>query len=160
MMHRVLSRACGVALLAFLAGGCATAALRIEPGPSPAAGRLSDVHLEPGTRTVVQLVGGETLQGTTRRLTADRLALVIPSADGSHERTIAESEIQMLARVVGRSKGSRGRIGAVIGAAVTAPFGISMIGDMVVVGAIAGALIGRATGDARAEIVFERGRGI
>ena len=36
------------------------------------------------------------------------------------------------------------------------PLGISVVGDMMVPAAIVGALIGRATGDSRAEVVFER----
>jgi hypothetical protein len=54
------------------------------------------------------------------------------------------------------SKGARGWLGAGIGALVSLPFGISMVGDMMVPAAIVGALIGRATGDSRAEVVFER----
>ena len=54
------------------------------------------------------------------------------------------------------SKAKRGWVGAAIGAAVSVPFGISMVGDMVVPAAILGSLIGRSTGDSRAEVVFER----
>ena len=54
------------------------------------------------------------------------------------------------------SKGTRGWLGAGIGALVSLPFGISMVGDMMVPAAIVGALIGRATGDSRAEVLFER----
>ena len=39
---------------------------------------------------------------------------------------------------------------------VSVPFGISMVGDMVMPAAILGSLIGRSTGDSRAEVVFER----
>jgi hypothetical protein len=39
---------------------------------------------------------------------------------------------------------------------VVAPFGVSMTGDMMLAGAIVGALIGRGTGNSRAEVVFER----
>ena len=54
------------------------------------------------------------------------------------------------------SKGTRGWLGAGIGALVSLPLGISMVGDMMIPAAIVGALIGRATGDSRAEVVFER----
>jgi hypothetical protein len=50
----------------------------------------------------------------------------------------------------------RGWIGAAIAAAASAPFGISMVGDMVIPAAVLGSLIGRRTGDSRAEVVFER----
>ena len=62
----------------------------------------------------------------------------------------------MLAKVVKMSKAKRGWIGAAIGAAVSIPFGVSMVGDMVVPAAILWAVIGRSTGDSRAEVVFER----
>ena len=74
----------------------------------------------------------------------------------SRARTIPEGEIETIARIVGLSKGARTLIGAAIGAAITVPFGISMVGDMIVPGAIAGAFIGRVTGDSRGEIVYAR----
>ena len=52
--------------------------------------------------------------------------------------------------------GRRGWLGAAIGALVSLPFGISIVGDMVVPAAIAGALVGRATRGSRAEVVYER----
>jgi hypothetical protein len=55
------------------------------------------------------------------------------------------------------SKRKRVWLGAAVGAAASLPFSISMFGDMVVPGAIAGALFGSGNGDVRTEIIFERG---
>ena len=73
------------------------------------------------------------------------------------ERHLAEADIVLVARVAGMSRGTRRRLGAAIAAAVSVPLGISMYGDMVIPAAIIGAFVGGATGDSRAEVVFERG---
>jgi hypothetical protein len=106
---------------------------------------------------IVQLVRGGTVQGKLVEVTADRLELERWDATvGRMGWSADHADIVLVARVVKMSKGARGRLGAAIGALVSLPFGISMFGDMMVPAAIAGALIGRGSGDSRAEVVFER----
>jgi hypothetical protein len=64
----------------------------------------------------------------------------------------------LVGRVKGRSSTTRGWIGAAIGAAVVAPFGISMTGDMTLLGAVVGGIIGRNSGNSHVEVLFERSR--
>ena len=58
--------------------------------------------------------------------------------------------------MVTMSRGKRAKIGAAIGALASLPFAVSMFGDMMMPGAIVGALIGYNSGQARAEVLFER----
>lgn len=60
-------------------------------------------------------------------------------------RYIAEEEIVCLARRVGKSTTTRAWLGALIGATASLPFGISMVGDMIMPAAIGGALVARNT---------------
>jgi uncharacterized membrane protein len=71
-------------------------------------------------------------------------------------RRVAEEEIVCLARRVTKSTTARGWLGALIGAAVSLPFGISMAGDMMMPAAIAGALIAGNTGQPRARVFLDR----
>ena len=73
-----------------------------------------------------------------------------------HERFFGDADIVLVARVVGMSKTRRRQLGAAIAAALSVPLGISMYGDMVIPAAVIGALVGGATGDSRAEVVFAR----
>jgi len=160
----------GVVLLALAATGCApaTSTVRVQPGREPVASRLADVVLPPGTEVVVQLTNGVSVGGTVGGFDSGRLDLLI-AASGTHSglaqpgtaqpavRAIAADEIQTLARVVRPSQAKRRRLGAVIGAALTVPLSMSMIGDMIIPGAIAGGLIGHQSGKPRAVIVYERG---
>jgi hypothetical protein len=158
-MTRPILSAAWLAMVALSVSGCAPAAksLRIEPGRTPAVSRLSEIRLPPGTHVVVSLTSGEQIRGRLEGVRPAEVDVLVPRPGaGVNLVTLQEPEIQSVARVVARSKGARTRIGAAIGAAVTLPFGISMVGDMIVPGAIAGAFVGRATGDSRGEIVFER----
>jgi hypothetical protein len=122
-----------------------------------AATRLADVQLPRGTETIVGLRGREALRGSLERITADRVELrANDSSGGSIVHSVDHADVTFVARVVGMSNRRRGWLGAAIAAAASVPLGISMIGDMVVPAAIIGSLIGRATGDSRAEVVFER----
>jgi hypothetical protein len=100
---------------------------------------------------------GETVRGRLERIGSDRIDLRVPDAFRGHVlHSIRHADVALLARVVKLPNARRGWIGAAIGAAVVAPFGVSMTGDMMLGGAILGGLIGRRTGDSRAEVVFER----
>lgn len=61
-----------------------------------------------------------------------------------------------LARRVGKSTTARGWLGALIGAIASLPFGISMVGDMMMPVAITGALIAGNTGQPKARVVLDR----
>jgi hypothetical protein len=78
------------------------------------------------------------------------------TADGLTTRRVAEGEIVCLARRVGKSTTARGWFGALIGATASLPFGMSMVGDMMMPAAIAGALIAGNTGQPRARVLFDR----
>lgn len=150
-------------LLAFCAAGCASAS-RTIPIARPTTGvvaRVADVQLPRGTGVIVRLVNGETIRGALDSNTQDRLELRSKDATGvMTPRGIDHADIVLVARVVKMSKGARGCLGAAIGAVASLAFAISMFGDMMVPGAIVGALIGRGTGDSRAEVVFERPKNV
>jgi hypothetical protein len=119
--------------------------------------QVADLRLPRGTETMVGLLSGDVLRGSLERITADRLDLrSIASAGGTIVHSVNHADIAFVARVVGTSKRTRAWLGAVIAAVASVPLGISMIGDMVVPAAIIGSLIGRGTGDSRAEVLFER----
>jgi hypothetical protein len=150
----------GLTLLVVLSNtGCVTVA-QTPPIVRPtglASTRLVDLQLPRGTETMVGLVGREALRGSLERITADRLELRSKDSAGrSIVHSVDHAEITFVARVVGMSNRARGWLGAAIAAVASVPLGISMVGDMVVPAAIIGSLIGRGTGDSRAEVVYER----
>ena len=157
-MTQLLIRRTGLGLFILLiaAGESGCAAARplplVRPANSAAVTNLADLRLEPGTQCLVGLIGGGKLRGTCESNSDDRLEL----RWWDETRSIPHAEITLVARVVKMSKGTRGWVGAGIGALVSLPLGISMVGDMMIPAAIVGALIGRATGDSRAEVLFER----
>ena len=109
----------------------------------------------PGADLLVLLRSGETARGALE--TVDGNVLVLRGTeDGFSTRRLAEVDIVCLARRVSKSTTARGWLGALIGAAASLPFGISMAGDMMVPAAIAGALIGGNTGQPRARILLDR----
>lgn len=71
-------------------------------------------------------------------------------------RYIAEEEIVCLARRVGKSTTTRAWLGALIGATASLPFGISMVGDMIMPAAIGGALVARNTDQPKARVLLDR----
>ena len=109
--------------------------LPVVTSPQGAASRLGDLTLPPGTTCLVTLVSGKTVQGITVALTADQL--VIDSVEGvsSRRRAIADADIARIARPTGRSKPFRGAMGAAIGAVVSLPLSMSMVGDAMLIGA-------------------------
>jgi len=146
-------------LLALSNAGCAsvTRSVPIERPTGLAVTRLSELRLPRGTDSIVRLVSGETVRGTLESVTLDQLELRLRGETGvMTQRSISHADIALVARVVRISTGARGCLGAAIGAVASLPFAISMFGDMMVPAAIVGALIGRGTGGARAEVVFER----
>jgi hypothetical protein len=151
---------CVVVVALSPAAGCAshTARLRLDPPSGPLAGTLAELQLAAGTDVVVDLRTGERLRG---RIASNAAGLLELSGVHPH-RTAAvrlpEADVVLVAEVKGRSKAARGRLGAVVAALISLPFGISMIGDMGVPAALLGAVIGRATGDARAVVVYHAAR--
>jgi hypothetical protein len=148
-----------LALAAALSVHCAAATTvpLDRPLDRPATGQLPDVRLEEGTECLVRLMTGDTVRGRLERIGSDRIDLRLPDAFRGHVlHSIRHPDVALLARVVKMSNARRGWIGAAIGAAVSAPFGVSRVGDMVLPAAVLGWLIGRRTGESRAEVVFER----
>lgn len=145
--------ACAMALGA---GGCAHATRPVVlERPAASVARLSDLPSMPGAYVVVLLRSGERAMGAVE--TIDGNVLVLRGAEeGSITRRVAEEEIVCLARRVGKSTTARGWLGALIGATASLPFGISMVGDMVMPAAIAGALIAGNTGQQRARVLLDR----
>jgi hypothetical protein len=158
MRYVAVVKGFSLALAAALSVHCAAAPLRLDRSVDrPASGQLADVRLDAGAECIVRLMTGETVRGRLERINSDRIDLRLPDAFRGHVlHSIRHADVAVLARVMKRSNAKRGWIGAAIGAAVVAPFGVSMTGDMMLPGALVGALIGRRTGDSRAEVVFER----
>ena len=159
MRYVPVSKGFWLALAAAFSAQCAAATtLPLDrPVDRPATGQLADVRLEKGTECIVRLMTGETVRGRLERIGNDRIDLRLPDAFRGHVlHSIRHADVALLAKVVKMSNARRAWIGAAIGAAVSVPFGISMVGDMVIPAALLGSLIGRSTGDSRAEVVFER----
>jgi hypothetical protein len=159
MRHVRVLKGVWLALAAALSVQCAAATtLRLDrPVDRPATGQLADVRLEKGTECIVRLMTGDTVRGRLERIGGDRIDLRLPDAFTGHVlHSIRHADVALLARVMKMSNARRGWIGAAIGAAVSAPFGVSRVGDMVLPAAVLGWLIGRRTGESRAEVVFER----
>lgn len=157
-MSSVVVRRTALALIVALgAASCAGSTPPIIRPTGLAVTRLADLRLPRGSELIVQLALGETVRGKLVAITADQLELELwDTTVGRIGWSGDHADIVLVARVVGMSRGRRGCIGAAIGALASLPFGISMFGDMMVPAAIAGALVGRGTGDSRAEVVFER----
>jgi hypothetical protein len=145
-------------LVALLATACATApdAIPLHRGPRPIVHELADLPLEPGARCLVRVMGGQTIRGVFLRMGNDRLEVRLDDREGTPTRRIDHRDVVFVARLVGKSKSTRGWIGAAVGALVSLPLSISMPGDMMIPAALAGSAIGMATGDSRAEVIFER----
>jgi hypothetical protein len=147
-----------VLLAAVVGTQCASGApTGIESGARPPATAFADVRLEEGTECIVRLMTGETVRGRLQRIGSDRIDLRLPDAFRGHvPRSIPHADVALLARVVKMSTTKRGWVGAAIGAAASAPFGVSMAGDMMIPAAPLGSVIARGTGDSRAVVVHER----
>jgi hypothetical protein len=146
--------ACGLALGA---GGCTHAKRPVvleRPSVAPVS-RLSDLPAMPGAPVLVLLRSGENATGAVDTIDGDVLVLRVTKG-GSTTRRVAEDEIVCLARRVGKSTTARGWLGALIGAAASLPFGISMKGDMMMPAAIVGAVIAGNTGQPRARVLLDR----
>lgn len=159
-MRDLYTRGIGLMLVLALGNAGCASVTRTPPIDRPtglAVTRLADLRLPRGIDCIVRLVSGETVRGALEGVTQDRLGLRSRDTTGAiTQRSIDHADIALVARVVKLSKGGRGWLGAAIGAVASLPFAISMFGDMMVPAAIVGALIGRGTGDSRAEVVFER----
>jgi hypothetical protein len=109
----------------------------------------------PGADLIVLLRSGETARGALEAV--DGNVLVLRSTDdGFSTRRLADEDIVCIARRVSKSTTARGWLGAVVGAAASVPLGISMVGDMMMPAAIAGALLAGNTGQPRARILLDR----
>ena len=150
----IVAAACATALGV---SGCAHGSrpVILERPASASVARLSDLPSMTGTDVVVLLRSGESAKGTVE--TIDGNILVLRSTDEwLTTRRVAEEEIVCLARRVSRSTTARGWLGALIGAAASIPFGVSMVGDMMLPAAIVGALIGGNTGQPKARVLLDR----
>jgi hypothetical protein len=158
------SSAVGTLLLTFVAvsPGCASAppsAVSLQRPGTPPAASLADVRLSPGTVCIVHLASGVVIRGRLAHVSRDHVELDVESGNGAPDRRVIDhTELDVMARMVTMSRGKRARIGALVAALVSLPFGISQFGDMVIPAAIAGGVIGHNAGSERAEIVFERRR--
>ena len=150
----VVVAACATALGA---GGCAHASrpVVLERPAGASVSRLSDLPSMTGAHVVVVLRSGESARGAVETIDGNALVLRV-TEDGFTTRRMAEEEIVCLARRVGKSTTARGWLGALIGATVSLPLGISMAGDMMMPAAIAGALIAGNTGQPRARVLLDR----
>jgi hypothetical protein len=140
-----------------LSGGCAHANRPFvleRPAGAPVS-RLSDLPSMAGADVVVLLRSGESAEGMLEATDGNVLVLRV-TEDGHATRGVAEEEIVCLARRVGKSTTARAWVGALIAATVSLPFGISMVGDMMMPAAIAGALITGNTGQPRARVLLDR----
>lgn len=109
----------------------------------------------PGAYVVVLLRSGESTRGEVETIGHSAIVLRV-TEDGFVTRRVAEEDIVCLARRVGKSTTARRWLGALIGATASLPFGISMVGDMMMPAAIAGALIAGNTGQPRARVLLDR----
>ncbi len=117
-------------ILAFAAAGCATTAadrLRLVTASDRLATDVAALTFDPGRDYVVATRDGRTTRG---RVTTSGGALVV-TAPTLQPRVVPDDEIVLVGIVAGASRMRRGWIGAVVGAAVSLPFGISSKGDMV-----------------------------
>jgi hypothetical protein len=152
----IVAAACAMALGV---SACAHAGrpIVLEPATGASKSRLTDLPPMPGAQVVALLRSGATTRGVVE--TIDDNSLVLRSSEnGFVTRRIAEDEIVCLARRVGKSTTARGWFGALIGAAASLPFGISIAGDMMMPAALAGALIGGNTGQPRARVLLDRSK--
>ncbi|HEU4924743.1 MAG TPA: hypothetical protein VFT23_16915 [Burkholderiales bacterium] len=147
-----IAAACAIALGA---GGCAHGSrpVILERPASASVARLSDLPSMTGAHVVVLLRSGESAKGAVETIDGNVLVL---RDERLTTRRVAEDEIVCLARRVSRSTTARGWLGALIGAAASIPFGVSMVGDMMLPAAIVGALIGGNTGQPKARVVLDR----
>lgn len=146
-----------VAVCAIALGGACAHATRpvvLERPDGASVSRLSDLPSMPGADVVVLLRSGGSLSGTVETIDGNVIVLRA-TGEGSTVR-VAEEDIVCLARRVGKSASARGWLGALIGATASLPFGISMVGDMMMPAAIAGALIAGNTGQPRARVLLDR----
>ena len=125
----------------------------LERPASASVARLADLPSMTGTDVVVLLRSGESAKGAVETIDGNVLVL---RDEWLTTRRVAEEEIVCLARRVGRSTTARGWLGALIGAAASIPFGVSMVGDMMLPAAIVGALIGGNTGQPKARVLLDR----
>ena len=143
--------------MALGAGGCAHGSrpVVLERPAGASMSPLSDLPSMSGVSVVVLLRSGATARGVVETIDGNVLVLR-PTEDGLTIRRVAEEDIVCLARRAGKSTTARGWLGALIGATASLPFGISMVGDMMMPAAIAGALIAGNTGQPKARILLDR----
>ena len=149
----VVAASCAMAL----ASGCAHAnrPVVLERPAGASVSRLSDLPSMPGAHVLVLFRSGESARGAVETIDGNVLVLHV-TEDGLTTRRVAEEEIVCLAQLFGKSTTARAWLGALIGAAISLPFGISMTGDMVTPAAIIGALIAGNTGQPTARVLLDR----
>lgn len=142
--------------LAVLAmSGCATTSadrLRLAIESSQQTTELAGLSFDRARDYVVSTRDGRITRG---RVTMSDGALVVEEAP-QRSRVVPDADIVLVGVVAGASRMRRGWIGAAIGALVSAPFGISIKGDMVMPAAILGAQLARRTGDEYVKVLLDR----
>jgi hypothetical protein len=156
-----LVRASLGALLAVSVAGCATATatskLRRSDAREGVVTRLADLRIDAGTDTVVTLTDGSVVRGRLQSFSADALSIAVEGPDKvTTTRTVTEPDVVSVGRVVGKTKPQRASTGAGIGFLACLPLGFSRTGDLSLICAGLGSLIGRRLGDARVEIMLKR----
>ena len=156
-MRRAPAFVVAACAMALVASSCAHAnrPVVLERPAGASVSRLSDLPSMADAYVVLVLRSGESVRGTVERIDGNVLFLRVTD-DGLTTRRVTEVEIVCLAQRVGKSTTARGWLGALIGATIGLPFGISMAGDMVIPAAITGALIAGNTGQPRARVLLDR----
>ena len=146
-------------MLSIGALGCATATpiakLRRVDSSSGVVSRLADLRVSAGTLCAVTLADGSTLRGRVVSVSAGALELnPDPPEPPASSRVLSEADIISVGRLVGMTKPARAWVGAAIGAAVSLPLSMSKVGDLALIGALLGTLVGRHIGDQHVEVLF------
>jgi hypothetical protein len=140
----------------FLCSACASTALErlsVHVTPGLAVARLTDLKPDIGVDHVVYVSDGRVVRGRLEAVSDTGLRL---RTTGDAVVSFSEPEIGKLGVVRGVSRRTRTWIGTAAGVLLSLPLSISTTGDMMVPGALIGAVMGRLSGDARVVIVFER----
>jgi hypothetical protein len=155
------SAAAFVLLACFCAIGCASASgpLRIERRGETRWTSMAELNIRRGADTVIVLASGEQVRGRWNPAPDGFVEVNTAGVNGVVQPLrFAAHAVDVIALVRGVSRARRACLGAAIGAALSLPFAISMFADMSVPAAIVGSLAGRASGDVRAGVVYERQR--
>lgn len=145
------------ALLALVLTACSAtppARLAVVTPATSVPSELAHLDLAPGTSLVVYRRSGDVVAGRLRHVSHDAVALA-PVGDGA-ALVVPDADIERVGVLIGRSRPARAWIGFAIGAVLSLPLSLSMVGDAVLIVGGLGAWVGGATGDSRVEIRLAR----